>query len=257
MKIQIASDLHLEFHENRDFLRNHPIQPLGDILLLGGDIAQFYTLEQHRDFFRYCSDHFEKTFWIPGNHEYYHSDINSRTGHFEEEILPHVFLVNNHVLMLEDFQIIFSTLWTPVSDADSEAIRAFMYDYRLIKDGGHLFSPDRSTQLFKENLNFITAAVSACRQKKCVVVTHHVPTLDHYPEEYKGSSLNEAFVVDLNAFIRSSEIDYWIYGHHHRNVPAFRIGNTNLLTNQLGYVKRGEHAGFKTDYVIEIIEEEI
>ncbi len=252
MKIQFASDLHLEFPENSAFLRANPIRPVGDILLLAGDIAQYYTLERQKEFFRFCSSHFQKTFWVPGNHEYYHSEIGNRTGHFEEEILPNVFLVNNHVVTVENLQIICSTLWTPVSDVNAVAIQKFMYDYRLIKDGDHLFSPARSTQLYEENLNFLKGAVSACNQKKCMVVTHHVPTPDHYPEEYRGSVLNEAFVVALNVFINSSKIDYWIYGHHHRNIPPFRIGNTNLLTNQLGYVKKEEHSGFKTDYTIDI-----
>jgi len=34
MKIQYASDLHLEFRDNAHYLRNNPITPIGDILLL-------------------------------------------------------------------------------------------------------------------------------------------------------------------------------------------------------------------------------
>jgi len=39
MKIQYASDLHLEFKTNSDFLRNNPIIQAGDALLLAGDIG--------------------------------------------------------------------------------------------------------------------------------------------------------------------------------------------------------------------------
>jgi len=36
MKIQYCSDLHLEFPTNAIFLKNHPIEPAGEILILAG-----------------------------------------------------------------------------------------------------------------------------------------------------------------------------------------------------------------------------
>lgn len=84
------------------------------------------------------------------------------------------------------------------------------------------------------------------------VFSHHCPSFLNYPEEYKGDVLNEAFAVELHDFIASSKIDYWVYGHHHRNTPEFKIGNTKLITNQLGYVQIDEHKFFKPNKFIEL-----
>jgi len=59
MKIQYCSDLHLEFAENKNFLKQNPIKPVGDILLLAGDILPFCQIKKHADFFNYISDNFQ------------------------------------------------------------------------------------------------------------------------------------------------------------------------------------------------------
>ena len=88
--------------------------------------------------------------------------------------------------------------------------------------------------------------------KQRIVVTHHVPTMMHYPEQYKNSNINSAFAVELFDTIESSNATHWIYGHHHCNTPAFKIGNTTMLTNQLGYVQQNEHQLFDPSAIIEI-----
>lgn len=250
MKIQYASDLHLEFRENQDYLRLNPLIPTGEILLLAGDICLFSQIDYFSDFFDFLSDNFAQTYWIPGNHEYYRSDLSSRNGHFTEAIRSNVHLLNNTSVIHNNIKLIFSTLWSEISDKNAWAIQYSLNDFQVIRYGNKNLNTELYNQMHRESLNFIKAETAQKDCEKLVVVTHHVPTFQHYPKEYQNSNINEAFATDLDHFIESSNIDYWIYGHHHRNNKDFTIGNCKLLTNQLGYVRSGEHKGFGKDRLI-------
>ena len=82
-------------------------------------------------------------------------------------------------------------------------------------------------------------------------MTHHVPSFQMLSKEFKGSKANGAFTVELADYIENSGIDVWIYGHSHRNIDN-KIGNTHILTNQLGYVFANEHQSFDFRKFIEV-----
>lgn len=105
--VQYTSDLHLEFPANKAFLKQNPLQPVGEVLVLAGDIVPFAVMDKHKDFFSYVSDHFETTYWLPGNHEYYHFDIAEKSGVLHEKIRSNVFLVNNTSVLHENTRLIF------------------------------------------------------------------------------------------------------------------------------------------------------
>ena len=252
MIIQYASDLHLEFPENKNFLKINPIKQEGDILILAGDIVPFAVMDKHNDFFSYVSDHFENTYWIPGNHEYYYSDIADKCGSFHEKIRDNVHLLNNTVVEIDNVNLIFSTLWSKISPVHQWQVERGMSDFHVIKFEGSRLHAEQFNQLHAESLTFLKQALHHNYTTKTVVVTHHVPTFLNYPEKYKGDALNEAFVVELYDFIETTGPDFWIFGHHHFNVPDFKIGKTNLATNQLGYVKYGEHKLFDSKKFINL-----
>ena len=57
MKIQYASDLHLEFADNRNLLElGGGLKPTGDLLVLAGDISYLGDLEMmKRPFLDWCA----------------------------------------------------------------------------------------------------------------------------------------------------------------------------------------------------------
>ena len=252
MILQYASDLHLEFPANKEFLKQHPLQPVGNVLVLAGDILPFAVMGKHNDFFSYLSDHFETTYWLPGNHEYYHFDIAKKSGVLNEQIRSNVFLVNNASVLHGNVRLIFSTLWSKISPGHQWQIERSLNDFHLIKHKGFRFSAGQYNQLHEESLAFLKQEVNEAQEEQIMVFTHHCPTFLNYPEQYKNDLLNEAFAVELFDWIEVSGITHWVYGHHHTNTPEFTIGNTRLITNQLGYVQRNEHGQFETNKCIEL-----
>ena len=72
MKIQYASDLHLEFADNWRYLKENPLQVTGDILVLAGDIGYLgdenYT---KHPFWDWASENYQQVIACMGNHEFY------------------------------------------------------------------------------------------------------------------------------------------------------------------------------------------
>lgn len=241
MKIQYCSDLHLEFPANKKYCKANPLKPEGEIILLAGDIIPFVEIEKEADFFNFLSDSFKHTYWIPGNHEYYHSDIAERTGTFHEKIRSNVSLLNNTVIDHQGVRLLFSTLWSKINPALESVIQSSMADFRLIKNNGKKITVDDYDQLHEDCREFLAKELGNQTDQKTIVVTHHLPTFLNYPEKYRYSELNPAFATELFELIESSNVDYWIFGHTHEVVSDFKIGKTTLTTNQLGYV---EHLNF-------------
>ena len=252
VKIQYASDLHLEFANNKQFLKQRPLEPMGEVLVLAGDIVPFAVMNKYKDFFSYVADNFETTYWVPGNHEYYRYDMAEKSGVLNEKIRSNLFLVNNTAVVHENTKLIFSTLWSKISAGHQWQIERSMNDFHQIKNKGFRFSAEAYNQLHEESLAFIQNELKSVKDESVAVFTHHCPTFLNYPEQYKGDLLNEAFAVELFDMIETSNIDYWVYGHHHSNIPEFSIGNTKLITNQLGYVQQNEHQLFATNKCIEL-----
>ncbi len=127
-----------------------------------------------------------------------------------------------------------------------------MNDYHQIKNNGFRLSAKKYNELHEESFAFLQNEIRETKEEQIAVFTQHCPTFMNYPEQYKGDILNEAFAVELFDFIEPSYINYWCYGHHHSNNPEFVIGNTKLITNQLGYVQRNEHLKFEKNKYFEL-----
>lgn len=241
MTFQFCSDLHLEFRRNKAHLSANPLIPQAEVLLLAGDIVPFAFRDEHDDFFHFLSKNFKYAYWLPGNHEYYGADAAFKSGTLKEKIKANVFLVNNVAVTHGNVRLLFSTLWSHINPANDWLIEKSVSDFSAVRYNGYRFSAPAFNLLHRHCLNFLTGELQKEEAGKTVVVTHHVPTFLNYPAQYKGSLINEAFGVELHDFIDDSKAAAWLYGHHHVNTTEFIVGETRMITNQLGYVERGEH----------------
>ena len=128
------------------------------------------------------------------------------------------------------------------------------YNLDMIISVGYRVNAQNFNAEHERCLAFIRQAVADSCAKTKIVLTHHVPTQLCTAPEFKGSTINGTFTVELGNYIADSGIDYWIYGHSHRNIDA-KIGNTQILSNQFGYLSHGEpqQNGFDPKRCITII----
>ena len=249
MKVQYASDLHLEFRANREWLYDNPLEVTGDILLLAGDVMY---IEDCAWFWDWAGKNYRHVLAVPGNHEFYGSDVKRYWGSFTKPIYNNVAYFHNKVVRIDDTDFILSTLWSFIPDRVADIAREGLNDFRAIDFDG---MPLRVAQYVGEHIAsvlFIERAVKESTAKHIVVVTHHSPSLLTIATEHLTSPLRSAFTTDLHYLMEDGRIDYWVYGHSHTNINC-KVFNTEVVCNQLGYVEHnGQMAGFRLDKYFEI-----
>ena len=153
MKIQVVSDIHLEFGPIS-------IENTGDtdVLILSGDICVVkdlrvrddyltlghdYKSNQFHTFFQECCARFPHVIYVMGNHEHYHGDFSTSLRDLRDRL---GYLVNLHILekesvLLNNVLFIGGTLWTDMNKEDPNTllrIRRAMNDYQIIDDSSEL-----------------------------------------------------------------------------------------------------------------------
>lgn len=256
MKIQIASDLHLEFPSNRKWLKENPLKPRGDILLLAGDIILDRKKEDADFFYQYLEDNFSCIISTMGNHEFYNSDICYAYPSFFEKITANHYRINNYTLEFEGLKIIGSTLWSHIPDKRRSFLYQVMNDYLLIhrKVDGQMkrLLISNTNEYHKQSIAYIEKELSKDYNGKVIVFTHHLPSFDCIIKEYDNQDkIQNAFASDLNYLFENYSIDYWIFGHLHDSVDV-NIGKTRVICNPLGYMREPQKDVFDRELIIEV-----
>jgi predicted phosphodiesterase len=270
MKIFLLSDLHLE-GSNYKF----PF-PEADVCILAGDICVASRMNQDhiRNFFQRVSTSFERSYYVPGNHEYYHSlygprhdsdytekHLNSFVGdriikrHLEEWGIDNIIFMNCGTDIHNGVKFIGGTLWTDYfGNNPLEKLKAIqcMADFSLISG----FTPDRAYEEHMLTRAHIKEEIGRPFDGPKVIITHHGPTLKSIHPRYRLSPedyLNASFTSDCSELFHDIEspAELWVHGHTHEALN-YMYGNTRVVVNPRGYRGEIQADPFNPNLVVEI-----
>ena len=268
MKIQIVSDLHLEFSDIN-------IQNVGDtdVLILSGDILIAEKLfrpnseegNKFLDFLKRVSFQFPHVIYVAGNHEFYSSGKFYQTvedlRNYCSTQFNNVYFLERDTKIINDVLFVGGTLWTDMNKGDPltlHAVRDMMNDYRAIRNDKNGFIPVKPTdtcERHRQTREYIMQIVKDNKDKKCVVVGHHSPSFQSCHEQYRGDYLmNGAYHSDLSELILDHpQIKLWTHGHTHHAFD-YMIGETRIVCNPRGYESTWgkEQTGWDPEKVIEL-----
>jgi predicted MPP superfamily phosphohydrolase len=237
MKIQIFSDLHLEFYKTFP-----QIKPLCDYLFLAGDIGKMQC-ENFKMFLQYVSSNWKKVFYVLGNHEFY----NKRKTHskliYEYKLIcakyDNVYLLDRDIIELEDYIVMGCTMWTSVDYTVSTTLNDFnqimMYKYTDYGKRKACIDIEYRDMLHECDKTWILENYDP--YKKTILLTHF-PVTQHLTshEKYVGITKSE-----LDAYCNEIELKTHTYlsciaGHtHYGYLNKTPFENVWHIANPSGY----------------------
>lgn len=233
MKIQIASDLHLEFLEEH-FPAYRVAEPTdADVLVIAGDI--------HRNTRAIAAfaDWPVPVVYVHGNHEAYHEQYFDLVENMRAASRgSNVHYLERDEYILEGVRFLGCCLWTDYRLYPGNPLHAMqeaeqtLNDHRIIRTPQGCFTAQDALQIHQQSRDWLATKLDAAHDGPTVVITHHGPHPNSIHPRYAGTLLNAAFVSDLTPLI--AKADLWIHGHVHDSFD-YAISGTRVIANPRGY----------------------
>lgn len=251
MKIQLASDLHLEFVEKR-FPGERIIEavPGADLLVLAGDIHN--GTEAVAAF----ADWPVPVLYLAGNHEFYgqfwqqtRADLRSACAG------TNVTLLDNDVVEFGGVRFLGCTLWTDFQLRGftqyqcMKAVQLALNDYYVIQTPNGRLRAQDTLEDHEQSRRWLELELAKPYAGKTVVVTHHGPHPLSIHPRYVGDRINAGFVSDLTPLLQQA--DLWLHGHVHDSFDYSDIGRCQVVANPAGYVKNLNSASDPSEFDLE------
>lgn len=256
MKIAFGSDLHLESWGNNS-LPEFPDE--ADILVIAGDLTS--EGDGPAQLAKKYGSIGKPIFYVPGNHEYYHSVYQTRLVDIQRGCDKHniKFLGPDEPHEHDGVKIVGATLWTDYRISGNEEMSMLfalhgMSDHYVIgwrEESNRFFLPRDARRLHEEHLEWLLKSCREDYNPRTVVITHHLPTSASIAPRWIGSRLNPAFASDVMHLFEDCQPAVWIHGHSHDESET-TVGNTRVYNHPLGY--RGENHAKPGSWSYKIIE---
>jgi Icc-related predicted phosphoesterase len=255
LKIQLVSDIHLEYYGRSMTPMSRFLEPSAPILALCGDIGNPFE-ERYRQFLQDCSKNFEHVFLVAGNHEYYNkgaagNNMADVVKQIEATIanLPNVHFLNRGTYeILPGVHIVGCTLWSHIFKMHHAAILKYANDFRRITFDKAVLTLDDYETMFAKDLEWLEGILKDPKYKQVIVMTHHMPTYELIDEKYSGRDVNNLFATELRRLMKPPVLG-WLCGHSHTTREIVCNGVTVALNPYGGpFENIGER---QYDYVLE------
>lgn len=233
MKVQIASDIHIEKIYPKSPEITDYITPCADTLILAGDIGSIYHYEIFKNFLLSCKKHFHNVIFVPGNNEYYlregfeiktFDELNSDLRKLAEE--TGVILLNNEYIEDEEYIIFGATWWSHIPD---------VLNMRINMEKDRQINSDDFNHLHYTSRKCLNKVIQNKGTKRLIVVSHYCPTrlgtMNLHHKESDFVDLVPYYFSSSEKYLRGA-VDTWIYGHTHvfRDF-LFDGGSTRIISN--------------------------
>lgn len=255
MKVQIASDIHVDYNDIHDI--TSVIKKAADVLILAGDLSNNITVSLK------CVEYleklgYEKIIFVPGNHEYYLRPIEEGKQEIQEYNKTHTKSVclDNEGIQINGHWIFGTTMWSgfrkgdPLAVVGAQSIADFRY-IRKSKKSAHCINTTDMMALFKTCYH--ETELFLLEHKKATVISHFVPVravIHPLFRTKEGETTNPYFCSDVDQL--ASMAGSWIFGHSH-NPMNLKYLDCNFITNPFGLEYHpSENLEYKPDFVVEI-----
>lgn len=232
MKIQLLSDIHIEFEEFKYE------ETESDVVVLAGDVhvkdkGIKWALENIKS---------KPVIYVLGNHEFYGKAYPKHINTVRELCKgTNIHLLENERIEIEGVNFLGCTLWTNFEIYGDPRLagarcQEVMTDYKKIKLSpkyNKLRSIDVSS-IYRKSVRWLREELETLKGNCNVVVTHHAPSEKSVPPEYIGNIVTSAYASNLEDVMLEYAPRLWLHGHLH-NSSSYTVGECRVVCNPKGY----------------------
>lgn len=235
MNAYVCADLHCEFHPDggRDLIAH--VLPDAEMIIVAGDLAVAKGL---RLALGLLAEKYPHVVYVAGNHDYYHSSLEEVERLRRTPGLGNVHWLEDEVEEIAGVRFVGCTLWFGHHRPELEQE---LSDFHVIADFRQWVHRKNA-----QSIEFLRRNVT----RDSVVVTHHLPSMSSIVPRHRDSALNCFFVCpEAEGIVLEQSPRLWIHGHTHDSLD-YRLGQTRVFCNPLGYVGLEVNSLFRTDEAI-------